>query len=313
MPGSAVALPGPIGQNLDVPRPETPPGRPRPALVRPESRDIVELRRIKAEQPDLATAVDLHIALIEQQKRVQARISVPWLPFDPEWLKAELQAGRPLLRFQEIPIEWTDVRLAVRQTADILLRFDALEGPDHLALQSLVREGGALEPIVREWYQSKSDRQPRATPVVVPGAASPEAIQQTLDLAMRPFLTRAVEVISQQADWSDWRQPYCPICGGDPEFAVVTESGDRRLICGRCTAQWPFGHWTCPYCLNDDRSRVTSFASRDGRYRIYACESCRRYLKAYDARGANRPVMLAVDSVLTLPLDAAAIQKGYTG
>ena len=40
---------------------------------------------------------------------------------------------------------------------------------------------------------------------------------------------------------------------------------------------------TCPFCANDDRALITSFATRDGRYRVYACDVCRRYLKAYDA------------------------------
>jgi formate dehydrogenase maturation protein FdhE len=44
---------------------------------------------------------------------------------------------------------------------------------------------------------------------------------------------------------------------------------------------------------------------------VYACDVCRRYLKAYDARRATRPVMPIVDGVATLPLDAAAIQRGY--
>jgi formate dehydrogenase maturation protein FdhE len=58
---------------------------------------------------------------------------------------------------------------------------------------------------------------------------------------------------------------------------------------------------------------ITSFATRDGRYRVYACDVCRRYLKAYDGRNAARPVMVAVDTIATLPLDAGAIQKGYVG
>jgi formate dehydrogenase maturation protein FdhE len=56
---------------------------------------------------------------------------------------------------------------------------------------------------------------------------------------------------------------------------------------------------------------MTSFASRDGQYRLSACDICERYLKAFDARKASRPVMPAVDSVATLPLDAAAMQRGY--
>ena len=88
---------------------------------------------------------------------------------------------------------------------------------------------------------------------------------------------------------------------------------ERRLICGRCAAQWAFAPLTCPFCANDDRARITSFATRDGRYRVYACDVCRRYLKAYDARNAPRPVMVAVDTIATLPLDAAAMQRGYVG
>ena len=50
----------------------------------------------------------------------------------------------------------------------------------------------------------------------------------------------------------------------------------------------------------------TSFATPDGQYRVYACDACHRYLKAYDGRRASRPVMPVVDSIATLPLDAAA-------
>jgi formate dehydrogenase maturation protein FdhE len=46
---------------------------------------------------------------------------------------------------------------------------------------------------------------------------------------------------------------------------------------------------------------------------VSACDVCRRYIKAYDARRAQRPVMVAVDSIATLPLDAAAMQRGYVG
>jgi hypothetical protein len=35
-------------------------------------------------------------------------------------------------------------------------------------------------------------------------------------------------------------------------------------------------------------------------------------LKAYDGRRATRPVMPMVDTVATLPLDAAAMQRGYS-
>src|SRR5690606_29485001 len=129
--------------------------------------------------------------------------------------------------------------------------------------------------------------------------------------SMRPFLTRSAVAVMARSDLSNWLRGTCPLCGGEPDLAVITPSAERQLICSRCTARWTFEQLTCPFCLNSDRTRITSFASRDGQYRIYACDVCHRYLKAYDARHAARPVMPEVDSVATLPLDAAAIQRGY--
>ncbi len=80
-----------------------------------------------------------------------------------------------------------------------------------------------------------------------------------------------------------WPRGSCPLCGGEPDLAVITPAADRLLICGRCLARWRFDQLTCPFCLNPDRSKITSFASRDGRYRLSACDVCERYLKAYDA------------------------------
>ena len=67
----------------------------------------------------------------------------------------------------------------------------------------------------------------------------------------------------------------------------------------------------CPHCDNADKASITSLASRDGLYRIYGCDRCSRYLKAYDARQGARQVLVAVDSIATLPLDAAAMRRGY--
>jgi hypothetical protein len=36
-------------------------------------------------------------------------------------------------------------------------------------------------------------------------------------------------------------------------------------------------------------------------------------LKAFDGRNGTRPVLVAVDTIATLPLDAAAMQRGYAG
>jgi hypothetical protein len=276
---------------------------PEPQPQRSEPREIAELRRLKEENPDLQSAVDLQIELLQVQRRVQARVGLPSIRLDSEHLNALLASG-PILQFEHLKIDWSDVRYLLRATAAAMRTHEALEDRDFQRADALCRDGVRLPEIVRVWY---AGGRAGSAPLDGDGAG----LEPVLLQAMRPILTRAAEAIMARTDLSTWNQGTCPLCGGEPDLAVITPAADRLLICGRCSARWRFHQLTCPFCLNNDRSRITSFASRDGRYRLYACDVCQRYLKAYDARKASRPVMPAVDSVATIPLDAAAMQKGY--
>ena len=279
-----------------------PPDRP----PRSEPREIAELKRLKQEQPDLAGAVDLQIALVELQRRVQNRIALPRLDFaDADF--ARLRAGHRLLRLQDFPLDWTDVRLAFREVTSLLHRLGELELPDVQTLQRLGREDD-LMPHVYRWYDATADA---STPSIAPDM--PPMLEEVLRLAMRPFLARAADAIVPRLDLDSWRRNRCPLCGGEPEFAEITPAASRLLICGRCTARWEFDSLACPFCSNGDRNRIKSFAGSGGQYRIYACDDCGRYLKAFDGRRSSRALMLSYDLVATLPLDAAVVQKGYRG
>jgi len=266
----------------------------------------------------------MHLELLDIQRRVQARIPLPSFDFNARVLTYHQAEARPLLRFEDIPLELTDLRLVVRQTAEVLHRFDALDDAEFQKAQALGRDVDLLA-VIGNWYRASTERHLTASVGVgSPGVAAPAAatgapppdngtLDQVLLLAMRPFLSRCAETAQQRPELAIWQHPFCALCGGEPDLAVITPAAERHLICGRCGLRWKFEPLTCPYCRNSDRSRITSFATPDGLYRVYACDVCTRYLKAYDGRRANRPVMPVVDSVATLPLDAAAMQKGYTG
>jgi FdhE protein len=274
-----------------------------PPPARSESREIAALRRLKQEQPDLGSAVDLQVELLQLQRRVQSRVSLPAIRLDKDYLNG-LLASAPVLQFEHIPIEWGDLRFLLRATAAAMRSHDALDDGDFRRVEALCRDTARLPVALRSWYESTRI----GAAAVTPDAAGLEPV---ILQAMRPFLTRSADAIMSKTDLVGWTAGTCPLCAGEPDFAVITPAADRILICGRCSARWHFHQLTCPFCANADRSRITSFASRDGQYRLYACDMCERYLKAFDARRAARPVMPVVDSVATLPLDAAAMQKGY--
>ena len=260
----------------------------------------------------------MHIELLELHRRVLGRVPLPWFELNADILQKHNASGEPLLRFQDIKIETSDLRLLVRQIADVLRRHGNLDERDYQRIQTIGRDMNLLE-VAERWYRSGAHHQSVAAMgfghqnlAASAHESTDEALDQVLALAMRPWLTRCAEVLQQRTELALWTHAHCALCGSEPDFAVITPAAERHLICSRCALRWKFEPLTCPYCRNSDRSRITSFATPDGQYRVYACDQCHRYLKAYDGRRATRPVMPVVDSVATLPLDAYAMQRGYS-
>ena len=205
---------------------------PAPRAVRhgrPDTRESVELRAIRERQPELADAVDMHLEFLAVQRRVQARIPLPSFELSADIMASHEAEARPLLHFEDIPLEPTDLRLVVRQTADIMRRFGALEDADQQRVQALERDMALVE-IVGQWYRSGAEKHAVApfgtrSPAEGP-AADEEALDQLLTLAMRPFLSRCAEVLQQRAELTVWSHAHCPLCGGEPDLSVITRAAE---------------------------------------------------------------------------------------
>ncbi|HEX5473042.1 MAG TPA: formate dehydrogenase accessory protein FdhE [Vicinamibacterales bacterium] len=279
----------------------------RAAPARAEPLEIQELRRLRADQPDLESAVDLQIELLQAQRRVQSRVPLPLIDLDAAALDGALAGGKPILQFEQIPIDWSDVRLMIRSTAQALRTHDSIEAEDYRRVETLARDAERLPGALKHWYE-------RARPGSVGGGevdALVAGLEPLLLMAMRPFLSRCADAVMARTVFAGWTRGTCPLCGGEPDLSVITPAAERLLICSRCVARWRFDQLACPFCGNADRARITSFATRNGWYRLNACDVCQRYIKAFDARHATRPVLPSVDTIATLPLDAAAVQRGY--
>jgi FdhE protein len=258
-------------------------------------RDVLELKALAEKQPALAPAATLQVDLIESVRRVQARITTPWIETSTETLTARLAAGQRLLDFPQIAFDWNDVRLLVRQVTDVLRRHEVVDAPTAAALHAVGRSP-TLPDVMRGWFE----QQP---------ALDIEMLGEVLGWSARPYLQRTAEVLQQRISLDRWMQRICPVCAAEPEFSVITTSGERLLVCGRCHVRWAFNPIACPYCGNDDRTRIKSMATPDGIYRVMICSPCGRYIKALDTRKSSRPLLPYVDLIATLPLDAAVMQN----
>ena len=258
-------------------------------------RDIVELKTLAERQPALAPAATLQVDLIEAVRRVQGRITTPWIEAAADTLAARLAAGTPLLDFSQIAFDWNDVRLLIRQITDVLRRHEVIDAPTAAALHAIGRSP-SLPDVMRAWFEQQ--------PLV-----DVEMLGEVLSWAARPYLQRTSEVLQQRVSLDGWTERICPMCAAEPEFSVITPSGERQLVCGRCHVRWFFSPIACPYCGNDDRTTIKSMATPDGIYRVMICGACTRYIKALDGRKATRPLLPYLDVIATLPLDAAVMQS----
>ncbi len=278
----------------------SPPGSP---AARPESREAAELRRLKASSPHLGAAVDFHLALLDVDRSVRTRVMLPRTLGKDGLLAQRLAAGLRLVEFDDLAIDWSDLRRVLREATVLLQRFEMIDAADADALLTIVRDADRLVPMLRQWYDD-------VLPVHQSAAAGLSAGQaQACLLGLRPFLAPAASAMLLRHDATAWQRRLCPVCGGEPDFSVWNADG-RRLVCSRCCGQWAFATGECPFCEDHDAER-RSFSSGTRVYRVDTCDGCRRYLKGFDESRASRPVMLGVDTVATLPLDAAAQQLGY--
>ncbi len=253
----------------------------------------------------------MQIELVTHQRRLQARIPTPVVTLSRAVTAPRLEQGERLVDFEAIPLDWSAARQAVRATADIFTvttvstaattrssrRSCAMRSRSSLAETVVRRDGVGARRVPATAAAHRADY--------------PGILDQVCALALRPFLARSAEAMSQGADLAQWMRPYCPMCGAEPEFAAILADDTRLLTCGRCEMRWPWVAVGCPWCLVTDRTRLRTLTSPDRRYRVVACDACRRYLKAYDTRSATRPVLPNVDTIATLPLDAALVQQGY--
>ena len=121
-----------------------------------------------------------------------------------------------------------------------------------------------------------------------------------------------------------WRNSHCPVCGSDPDLAVlenhpdpseflVSKSGELWHHCPVCAHRWRFVRMVCPGCGNQEHERITRFSLPDSPHEhIYACEDCQQYLPCLDTVENSAAVDFDLAALGLVHLDAVAQSRGYT-
>jgi hypothetical protein len=262
-----------------------------------------------AQSPDLEDYYEFHRTVLGILGEARAEISNAQYPEAGESVPIEADRGlhpdcrRPMLRFESLPTEGERFARLVAAVARALRDYDpSFDGQD---IPTTPAE--CLRLARQRFEQGQAcGREGEPEEALAPA-------QLSVDLALRPYLEWGAEQLVPRLDvQTAWRQGYCPMCGGAPDFASLgEESGARHLLCSRCNTQWPYPRLGCPFCSTADHTKLSYYPGDDDVHRLYVCQKCRRYLKTIDLRQVHRVVLLPLERITTVAMDAAALEAGY--
>jgi formate dehydrogenase maturation protein FdhE len=261
------------------------------------------LAEAESQDERLSTYYAFHRTLLQVLSRAKAGISATLELAYEEALQARVDQGQPLVAFGQLPVEEHGFSSLVSTVAKLLIDYDS-----DLAQQTVFGTPAECVALAQRRFEENQlmNRQSGEQ-------GEPSLTEAAVDLALRPYLEWAAEQVVPYVEQGLWRRGYCPVCGGAPDFAALdAETGARHLLCSRCNSQWLYHRLGCPFCGTTEYAKLFYYPDEDGVYRLYVCQGCRRYLKTIDLREVQGEVLLPVERITTVAMDAAARSEGYT-
>jgi FdhE protein len=263
------------------------------------------LEEAREKETELVEIIDLHHALLLAQ--ADARLPLPYLELEPGEAEALLERGMPLVQPEELGVDWEVFARLCEEICHISSKHQPELREEFERIRAFLDSCPAKRLLVVDYLGDR--RLEEAEEKGLNG----ELLAFVLNNALHPFLRVYAEALAPLVDDSLWYRGRCPVCGGQPDFALLeTGSGARHLLCSRCDDQWLFRRLECPFCGTTEPDKLIYYPSEDEVYRLYVCQVCNRYLKTIDLRQVARKVIPPVERIITVAMDVAAREVGYT-
>jgi hypothetical protein len=262
---------------------------------------LSDLGKAKRIYPDLIELLDFYEKLYLTQFAFKSRLRAAGEAgccFKKEVDPKGLTDGYPQVAFEELGIQATPFLDLYRDIGRIVIPYVGFT------------EGHSTEPSPDRIVGWAQEIFLGRGPLVTSGETG--ARDRTIaGFTLAPYLQLASERVLPRIPLNMWYREYCPICGGRPVIGALTsDTGPRTLFCPRCHGEWSFGRVGCPFCKSSEAQ--TYYTGKDSKYRLYVCEACNRYLKTVDFREKGPQLCLTVECLVTVSMDIAARERGFS-
>jgi FdhE protein len=250
--------------------------------------------------------IDFYKKWLKIQNGAEQRIGIAKAHLNDEAINYRLVRGTPLLRFDELEIDWPLVEGLYKEVVSLFAEYPDLFGELPKNLRELTTS--QLKQAVRAWF--KQTKLPSS--IAAESDSEHLLLEAMLHSAVRPFLASHAKALKELINQEYWHRDSCPVCGGRADFSYLEkELGARWLLCSRCDTEWLFQRLQCPYCGNQNPETLAYFTDEYQKHRLYVCEQCHKYIKAVDLRHADAGIPVTLQRLLTIDIDRQAEEKGY--
>jgi FdhE protein len=269
------------------------------------------LKEFRKKSPDLREIITFCERVLDIQKEIQPRISLPEIKMDRERMAVKIREGFPLLRREDIPVD--SERSA--ELFEKLCRIGLDENPVLAAATRILREamdssrlnfGTLFSAVV---HDDDDKLKLMATELTV----GQPVLKALAKLSIQPSLGAVAAAATKAISLEGWKHPYCPVCGAMPAMAaLVGEEGSRHGLCSFCSHLYRLARLGCPFCGTEGPEDLRYFyGEQEDTHRVQVCDRCSGYLKILDTRKGGSVEALAIDDILTAHLDLVAEEQGY--
>jgi FdhE protein len=234
--------------------------------------------------------------LIELRTRLKKQLQIKTISATDR--KRRLSEGGPLVSRSEVAVA---LPVLVRHWREVEKLFSQYAMIGNEAVDS--------EQCLREFIEGRGD----LLDMVQRYGGRGELLHYLMLEVLKPLYTLYGEAYGKQLEDETWGEPFCYVCGGLPDMALLEGDGGKRYLrCGLCDTSWWYAKLKCPYCGNEDLEKlVTMTLESESLTMLNGCKACNRYIKVVDTRGRDGALFPELEDLRTANLDALARGEGF--
>jgi len=262
------------------------------------------------EKPSHREVLEFLRDVMTEQDRVRAKIKTVFLDVNEAKINAMME-GHPLLNKKGLHLDIPSAAKVFKRLCRLLILRQETSSDAKCVNQALHANEINLEELFKR--AAAEDRDYVSTLSSKLGVKE-DVLSFLAGNSIKPIFEAYARELKRHVIQETWWRSCCPICGSPPFIAEIGEEGERFLVCSLCGFEWRFMRLKCPFCQNEDPEGVKYFyTEKDGpANRVEVCETCKKYIKALDAKGLGKDLDPLVEDVGTLYLDVLARKEGYT-